>query len=334
MRTGLYFDLRNPARWRRDWNHHYGHALELAEEADRIGAGSIWASEHHHFDDGYLPQPLTFLAAVAARTRQARLGTAVLLAPLRHPRHIAEEAAIVDLISAGRLELGIGPGYRSDEFEHFGVAHERRYPLADDCVVALREMWADGSVRPEPVQRPVPLWLGYASAAGARRAGRLGVGLLNARRALLAAYLAGLRDGGHCESAARMAVPSFWVLSTDPERDWPRVRPHYEEQWRGYLDGGRPQVIADFETAFAAMCAPRPDGSSPMLQVVTPTDAASQLRAMYDGLPVEHVFFWASIAGMPDDLVEEHLDLVVTALPQELDSPFATPHVEQHRRSA
>ena len=77
MKIGVYFDLRNPPLWRRPWAEHYARSLELCEEADRLGAGAIWLSEHHFFEDGYLPQPLTFAAAVAARTTNVRIGTAV-----------------------------------------------------------------------------------------------------------------------------------------------------------------------------------------------------------------------------------------------------------------
>ena len=314
MRTGLYFDLRNPSGWRRDWSRHYAQNLEIAEEADRLGVASLWASEHHLFDDGYLPQPLTFLAAVAARTRHARLGTAVLLAPFRSPLQIAEEAAIVDLVSGGRLELGLGPGYRSDEFDAFGADAPSRYRVTNDCIRALRAIWAADRVRPPTVQRPLPLWLGYGSPQGARRAGLLGVGLLAAGRHLLEPYLSGLLEGGWETAEARMATPSFWVLAEDPERTWSRVERCYEHQWRTYRAGGRPTQSGDFDTAFAALRSQGPEGSPPAIQAVTPADAATQLRAMFDGLPVEHIFFWASIAGMPDDVVEEHVRLVATDL--------------------
>jgi len=107
MRVGLTFDLRNPPPWRRPWPLVYGHALKLIAEAERLGADSVWTTEHHFFEDGYLPQPLTFCAAAAARTSRVRLGTAILIAPLRPAVQIAEEAAIVDLISDGRLEWGL-----------------------------------------------------------------------------------------------------------------------------------------------------------------------------------------------------------------------------------
>src|SRR5258708_6520929 len=70
MKVGLYFDLRNPPRWRRSWSRTYGFTLEMCEEAERLGADSVWFSEHHLFEDGYLPQPLIMAAAAAARTRR------------------------------------------------------------------------------------------------------------------------------------------------------------------------------------------------------------------------------------------------------------------------
>ena len=70
VRVGLFFDLRNPPGWRRPWADHYAQTLELVEEADRLGIGSFWLSEHHFFEDGYLTQPFTMLAAMAARTKR------------------------------------------------------------------------------------------------------------------------------------------------------------------------------------------------------------------------------------------------------------------------
>ena len=80
MDVGVYFDLRNPPQWQRDPARLYGFTLELCEEAERLGAHSVWLSEHHLFEDGYLTQPLTFAAAVAARTRRVRIGTALYFA--------------------------------------------------------------------------------------------------------------------------------------------------------------------------------------------------------------------------------------------------------------
>ena len=131
VRVGLYFDLRNPQRWRQDPARLHAFTLELCEEADRLGIDSLWFTEHHKFDDGYLTQPLTFAAAVAARTTRARLGTAVLVAPLHHPVRLAEEAALVDLISNGRLDIGLGAGYRKPEYDLYGVSQERRYGRTD-----------------------------------------------------------------------------------------------------------------------------------------------------------------------------------------------------------
>src|SRR2546423_1736071 len=131
MRTGLYFDMRNPAAWRRDPAELYGEFLELCQEAERLGIDSVWVTEHHGFDDDCLPAPLTLLAAVAARTRRVRLGTGVLVAPLHPAAAIAEQAAVVDLISGGRLDLGLGAGYRPTEFALYGRPMKGRHDETD-----------------------------------------------------------------------------------------------------------------------------------------------------------------------------------------------------------
>ena len=148
MKVGVWFDLRNPPGWRQDPARLAAFTLELCEEAELLGADSLWFSEHHGFEDGYLPQPLTFAAAAAARTTRVRLGTGILVAPLRKTVQLAEEAAVVDLISGGRLELGLGAGYRVPEFELFGTDFAARYRILDQQVSELRRLWGDE--RPQP----------------------------------------------------------------------------------------------------------------------------------------------------------------------------------------
>ncbi|MCU1658326.1 MAG: luxA 2, partial [Pseudonocardiales bacterium] len=316
----LYFDLRNPPRWHRPWPRTYGLALEMCEEAERLGADSVWLSEHHLFEDGYLPQPLTMAAAIAARTRRVRIGTAVLLAPLRHAVHIAEEAAVVDAISDGRLELGLGAGYRVAEFGLFAAEHASRYRTTDDTVRLIRRLWADDALTPPPTQPRVPIWLGYNGPQGARRAGMLGEGLLSLEPELLAPYLEGLEAGGHPSTAARMGGVLNVYSTHDPEGDWPIVAEHYRyqrESYARYTAEGSDEVhrrklitAVDPDRARAAGLSAGRDG----LLVGTPQGNAKQIREHLTGLPVQTVFFWVSLAGMPDDMVARHVETICTSL--------------------
>ena len=105
MNVGLYFDMRNPPQWQTDWSRLYGFTLEMCEEAERLGAHSIWVSEHHLFDDGYLPQTLTMAAAIAARTKRVRIGTAILIAPLHHGKNSGMSPGTDNGNRAGRFSL-------------------------------------------------------------------------------------------------------------------------------------------------------------------------------------------------------------------------------------
>jgi alkanesulfonate monooxygenase SsuD/methylene tetrahydromethanopterin reductase-like flavin-dependent oxidoreductase (luciferase family) len=188
VRVGLYLDLRNPPAWRTSPPRLYGFALELCEEFERLGGDSIWVTEHHVFDDDYLPQPLTFAAAIAARTSRVRIGTGILIAPLHRPVEIAEQAAVVDILSDGRLDLGIGAGYRVPEYELYGADIATRYRATDATARELRRLWGPDGATPRPVQERLPIWLGYQGPKGARRAGVLGENLLTANQASWPAY--------------------------------------------------------------------------------------------------------------------------------------------------
>ena len=302
MKTGLYFDLRNPPRWQQDPARLHAFTLELCEEADRLGIDSLWFTEHHKFDDGYLTQPLTFAAAVAARTTQARIGTAVLIAPLHHPAKLAEEAALVDLVSGGRLDLGLGAGYRIPEYELYGVSTQRRYHQTDSRVEQLRALWGDGGVTPQPIQDPVPIWLGYLGPQGARRAGRLGVGLLTANAQRWPDYRDALSAAGHDVAHARMAGGIQGWVSEDPDADWPWVSTHLAYQ----LDSYRRHMVQGTDAPVPRPVDPNqvrerdPGTSLDHFFYGTSATVVEKVRSLTAGAPVDTVYFWASLGGMSE----------------------------------
>lgn len=308
MKFGLLYDLRNPPPWRRPMAEHYRRGLESAVRAEELGADVLWFSEHHCSEDGYLPQPLTFAAAAAARTTRVRLGTAIVLAALRHPLHLAEQAAVVDLLSGGRLELGLGAGFARDEYAAFGVDVARRFGLTDAAAAEVDRLLR-GELSPPPVQRPVPIWLGYQGPKGARRAGRLGFGLLSLAPELIEPYRAGLVEGGHDPASARMGGLIDIVVADDPAEAFERILPHYAYQLNSYRAMAGSDTPVTVEQLRAGIRAP---GRIPGLRVLNPTDAIATIRAETAGLPVEYVHVWASIAGMPDELADRHVELFFT----------------------
>jgi probable F420-dependent oxidoreductase len=187
MRTGIVYSLQDPPGSPIGHERLYGAALDQAEHAEELGYDWFNLTEHHVTDDGYCPAVLATLAAVAARTRSIGVCSAMLILPLHHPLRIAEEAAVVDLVSRGRLALGLAVGYRELEFEALGSPYGSRGKRMDEALEVLMRAWGGESfafegetlafpqvtVRPLPVQRPHPrLWIGGTSAPALRRAAR------------------------------------------------------------------------------------------------------------------------------------------------------------------
>jgi probable F420-dependent oxidoreductase len=162
--------------------------LRECERAEAAGFDSVWLGEHHNNPVLY-PAPLIGLAAVATRTRSISLGTGVLLLPLYHPVMVAEEGAMVDVISGGRLILGVGAGYAPEEFAAFGCSLKERGSRLEESASLLHRLWTEenvthrgrhfqidnATVTPSVVQRPrPPIWFGAWAAPAIRRAARLG----------------------------------------------------------------------------------------------------------------------------------------------------------------
>ena len=156
--------------------------------AERCGFDSAWVAQHHfHADEGGLPAPFVFLAAVAARTSRIRLGTGIVTLPLELPIRVAEDAAVLDLISGGRLEVGIGPGGNLTAFRAFGLDGEERAAIFAANAALLLDAWA-GRALPggDRLYPPNPglvdrVWQATFTVEGARRAGAAGDGLLLSR---------------------------------------------------------------------------------------------------------------------------------------------------------
>jgi putative FMN-dependent luciferase-like monooxygenase len=156
--------------------------------AERIGFDSAWVAQHHfHEDEGGLPAPLVFLAHVAAQTARIRLGTGIVTLPLELPIRVAEDAAVLDLMCGGRLEVGVGGGGNLSSYAAFGQDSAERHALLTGHLQLLRDAWAGrplpGGDRLYPaapglVER---LWQATFMVEGARRAGAAGDGLLLSR---------------------------------------------------------------------------------------------------------------------------------------------------------
>ena len=172
----------------------YGEAIEHIQHAEALGFAQAWLTEHHFMDDGYCPSPMIAAATIAGRTRQIRIGQGVVLLPLYgHPLKLAEDAAVLDLLSEGRLELGIGMGYRHEEFAGFGLEIKSRRRRMDEGLDIMLRAWSgdrfsydgrhyqvrDARLTPGPVQHPhPPIWLGAGTSQARAKVAQRGLPLL------------------------------------------------------------------------------------------------------------------------------------------------------------
>jgi alkanesulfonate monooxygenase SsuD/methylene tetrahydromethanopterin reductase-like flavin-dependent oxidoreductase (luciferase family) len=322
VKFGVWYDFRNPARWRRPYDALYRENLEQIAFAEELGFESVWLSEHHVTDDGYLPSLFPMLAAVVERTRTMRLGSAIMLAPFQHPIRFAEDAAVIDQLSGGRLELGLGLGYRTTEFEALAVPRDERARRTVELVEVARLAWSGEpfdysgrhfsfqgiEVTPPPF-RPggPPLWLAGANPAAAKRAGRLGCRFMPDAQTpteVLNVYRRTHAEHGHDPSEALVALNPPVYVCDDPERGWDEVKEHFlyafnrYRRWFAEADG------RSFEPLVDADALPRE-----RYLVGTPEQVAESIRALAERTRCDRLFFWARPPGLSLEASSRSLEL-------------------------
>jgi alkanesulfonate monooxygenase SsuD/methylene tetrahydromethanopterin reductase-like flavin-dependent oxidoreductase (luciferase family) len=245
----------------------YRAAVEQCAWADRLGFAGAVVMEHHATTDGYLPSPIVLGAAIAGVTDRMLVRLTLILLPLYHPLKAAEDLAVLDLVSGGRMRLTVGLGYREEEYRQFGVNIKRRPSLVEEAVEALKQAWTGEPfefrgetvrVLPRPAQRPRPdIWMGGASPASARRAARIADGYRPLAARLYEIYLEELAALGKPPprqgSTRGGGGGSYVFVSDDPERDWARIAPHALHDTNEYARwiGGRRGTFAPVADAEA-----------------------------------------------------------------------------------
>ncbi|WP_233716721.1 LLM class flavin-dependent oxidoreductase [Mycolicibacterium vinylchloridicum] len=234
-----------------------GEALTLALDAcvlaENEGMDSAWFSEHHFAADGYLPSPLTMLAALSQRTERIRLATNIMIGPLYNPIRLAEDAAVLDHLSNGRLMLGLGLGYRESEYAGLGRNRRERGRRLDELLTVLRQAWSGKPVEfhglsdystppvtPSPRQEGGPaLLVGAFADVGIRRAAELGNGWIAPELShpkALSKRLAVLELQTRTEPFHVALTINAFVAAQDA---WATVRPgveHVGRQYRSWLN--------------------------------------------------------------------------------------------------
>ena len=317
LEFGITYDFRNAAHARRPWPELVRALLEQIGRAEELGFDAVWLNEHHGHPEGYNPAPLVTAAAIAARTSRIRIGTFVLVLPFHDPLRVAEDAAAIDVLSNGRLDLGVGQGYDPKEFDSLDVDRRERAARLEEGVELLRRLWTGRDVtfegrfrrvrgftlEPRPVQPGgPPLWIGARAPGAVRRAARLGAHLLTTLGPDPApAYVEALRDEGH--DPARFHIGQLRLVYAAPseEEAWADVAPHLHHSMAYY---GRALAEAndvagdDRIWPFRSADELRRSGLGRSALVGTPEQVRERLARLLDRVRCTHLICNTQIAGL------------------------------------
>lgn len=322
LKVGYQLDFRNPPGSALSFRDLYRESLAQAEAAEQLGFDSIWLTEHHFTDDGYLPSLMPAAAAIAARTTRVSIGTYVLLAPFYHPLKLAEDAAFVDVVSGGRLRLGIGLGYRAEEFEGFGVPRAQRLGRTLETIEILKLAWSgerfsfDGRyfkfrgvrVLPRPVAEPHPelLW-GAGAPKAIRRAADLDLSFacVGGRREI-GIYLEALKAAGKDPARYSIANSRVVYVADSEQQAWRDTRDAL--MYQAQLYGLWLSAAAGTTDQSKVLIRPDPDRLRRTSVLGTGSEVAAKLEEIFASTPMTELVVVMQLPGLDPAKARRSLD--------------------------
>ena len=306
--------------------HYYRESLEEVTRAEELGFDSVWMEEHHSVRNHYWPSPLTVLAGFATRTSTMTLGTDILVAPFYHPVRLAEDVAMLDIMSNGRMVLGIAIGYKPDEFTLYGAGLEKRGARFEEQLSIMSALWrgervqwksdaytVDGRLEPLPLTKPQPpVWIGGWGELTLKRAATLADNWIPGPTADLKRLLDGKQKFlANRQAAGRTTPPTAWPLTRDviiAETD-ARARELAEEHimvaYRKEYAGGwrHPFIDASIATDLDRLMADR-------FIIGGPDQCVAQIRRFVEQYGMNHLICRTFFPGMPHQHIMRELDLL------------------------
>ncbi|MDJ0789939.1 MAG: LLM class flavin-dependent oxidoreductase [Myxococcota bacterium] len=282
------FDMRRPHFASAGSSELYAAALDMAQYADEKGLSGITLSEHHGTDDGYLPAPLSLAGCMLGRTREIRIAVAALLVPLHDPLALAEELAVLDLASGGRIAITAGLGYRPEEYEMMGRDWKRRGKLLDECLTTLQQAFTGEpfeyrgrtvQVTPRPATAPhPPVFVGGLSAAAARRAARFGLPFQPSTDSedLAETYRAACEEHGTAPVLIPPGSGEQFYVAEDPDRAWAEVGEHLLHDAKSYASWQQPGQVTVVHSGASSVEELRAEGK---YRIVTPDECVERAKA-------------------------------------------------------
>lgn len=301
--TVVRFNLVEPDAARASLGERYRTALEMAAYADEHGVTTVQTEEHHGVGNNWLPSPFAFAGAVFGATRRIAVTVSAVIGPLHDPLRLAEDIAVLDLLSEGRLVTVAGIGYRPDEYAQFGVEWKRRGRLQDELLETLLKAWTGEEfayrgrtvrVTPRPFTDPHPLLLvGGSSKAAARRAARLGLPFFpSAHLPELEAYYKErlVEYGTEGWTMMPTAETPLLHIAEDPDRAWAEHGEHFLHEARTYASWQSGDIRSAVRSAATTVEELRAEG---VYRILTPDQCVEQgldnlvLHPLAGGMPVE-----------------------------------------------
>ena len=305
---------------------YYREALEEVVRGEDLGFDSIWMEEHHSVGNHYWPSPLTILAGFATRTAKVTLGTDILVAPFYHPVRLAEDVALLDIMSNGRFVLGAAIGYKPDEFALYGTDPERRGARFVEQLTIMQALWTqdvvsfggkyftvEGRLEPKPITKThPPLWIGGWGELTLKRAATLGDNWIPGPTADLARLLNGKQQFLHNRAAAGRTAPiTEWPLTRDviiadtDKQARELAERHIMVSYRKEYAGGwkHPFIDASIATDLDALMRDR-------FLIGGPDQVVRALRPFVEEYGMTHLICRLFFPGMPHRHILRELELL------------------------